>query len=68
MPDYQKMYSTLFNAITDAIECIQRRNSAMAEVILIQAQQKTEKIYISAEELCGRTESSAPTENTKRFW
>ena len=50
MPDYQKMYTTLFNAITDAVEKIQQRNCAAAEKILIQAQQKTEELYISAEE------------------
>jgi len=36
MPDYQKMYATLFNAITDAIEILQA------------AQQATEELYISA--------------------
>lgn len=50
MPDYQKMYTMLFNAVTDAIESIQQHNSALAEKILIQAQQKTEDLYISAEE------------------
>ncbi len=50
MSDYQKMYTMLFNAITDAIESIQHHNAAMAEKILIQAQQKTEELYISAEE------------------
>ncbi len=34
MADYQKMYSTLFNEITDVIEKLK------------QAQQKTEDIYI----------------------
>lgn len=38
MPDYSKMYSTLFNAQTKAIE------------ILLQAQQETEEMYISAPE------------------
>ena len=50
MPDYQKMYTTLFNAVTDAIEEIQRHNPAMAEKILIHAQQETEELYIGAEE------------------
>ena len=50
MPDYQKMYTTLFNAITDAIESIQQHDPAVAEKILIQAQQKTEELYISTEE------------------
>lgn len=50
MPDYQKMYTTLFNAVTDAIESIRHHNFATAESILIQAQQKTEDLYIKAGE------------------
>ena len=50
MPDYQKMYTTLFNAVTNAIEKIQQRSCVAAEKILIQAQQETEDLYISAEE------------------
>ena len=49
MPDYQKLYTTLFNAVTDAIERIQQHNPAAAEKILIQAQQETEELYISEE-------------------
>ena len=37
MPDYEKMYTTLFNAITNAIHTLQ------------QAQQEVEEMYISAE-------------------
>lgn len=37
MPDYEKMYKTLFNAMTDAIEVLQK------------AQQETEEQYIKAE-------------------
>ena len=50
MPDYQKMYTTLFNAITDAIENIEELNYGTAKEILIQAQQKTEELYIEAED------------------
>ncbi len=50
MPNYQKMYATLFNAITDAVECIQQDNYGTAKEVLIQAQQETEELYISAEE------------------
>lgn len=50
MPDYQKMYTMLFNAVTDAVESIQQHNAAMAEKLLIQAQQETEELYIRAEE------------------
>ena len=50
MPDYQKMYTTLFNAMTDAIENIEELNYGTAKEILIQAQQKTEELYIEAED------------------
>ena len=49
MPDYQKMYTTLFNAITDALEEIQKQNIGLAQERLIAAQQLAEDIYISAD-------------------
>lgn len=49
MPDYQKMYCVLFNAITDALEQI-GKNPAKARDLLMPAQQQTEEIYIHAEE------------------
>ena len=45
---YKKMYLTLFNAITDALEHIDA--DSLAAKILIAAQQKTEEIYISQED------------------
>jgi len=38
MPDYQKMYHSLFNDVTDAISNLQ------------QAQQRTEEIYMDSKE------------------
>ena len=38
MPDYQKMYHSLFNHVSDAITKLQ------------QAQQKTEEMYMNSEE------------------
>lgn len=38
MPDYQKMYHSLFNDVTDAISKLQ------------QAQQKTEEMYLDSKE------------------
>lgn len=38
MPDYQKMYHSLFNDVTDAISKLQ------------EAQQKTEEIYMNSNE------------------
>ena len=49
MPDYQKMYTTLFNAITDALEEIEKQNIGLAREQLIAAQQLAEDIYIDAE-------------------
>ena len=43
------MYSTLFNAITDALEDLEKQNIGLARERLIAAQQKTEEIYIEAE-------------------
>ena len=49
MPDYQKMYLTLFNAVTDAIKGIEDWNIGAAKEILIRAQQDAEELYISGE-------------------
>ena len=49
MANYEKMYSSLFNAITDALEQIEQQNFGSAKDLLIAAQQKAEEIYISAE-------------------
>lgn len=46
---YQKMYTTLFNAITDALQLMEKGNSAEAAALLKQAQQSTEEHYIEAE-------------------
>ena len=47
MPDYEKMYLLLFNAVTDALEDIADCNYGAARDLLIQAQQQTEELYIS---------------------
>ena len=49
MTDYQKMYTTLFNAVTDALEKMEVQNYSDAKELLISAQQKTEEIYITAQ-------------------
>ena len=48
MENYQKMYSTLFNAITDALAQIENQNYSDAKSTLIAAQQKAEEMYITA--------------------
>ena len=49
MENYQKMYLTLFNAITDALAQIEKQNYGDAESALIAAQQKAEEMYITAQ-------------------
>ena len=49
MPDYEKMYHLLFNAITDALTQMEAQNYGDAKDTLISAQQKAEEIYITAE-------------------
>lgn len=46
MEVYQKMYTTLFNAVTDALEKIEAQNYGDAKDLLIAAQQQAEDIYI----------------------
>ena len=47
---YQKMYTSLFNAITDALQLMEKGNSAGAAALLKRAQQSTEEQYINAGE------------------
>ena len=44
---YQRMYSTLFNAITDALEQMEQKHIGCAEDMLKAAQCEAEEIYIS---------------------
>ena len=50
MEHYKQMYYTLFNAVSKAIENIESANYGIAKAELIEAQQKTEEIFISAED------------------
>ena len=50
MPDYEKMYHLLFNAITDALTQMEAQNYGDFKDALISAQQKAEEIYITAED------------------
>ena len=47
---YRKMYTTLFNAITDALRLMEKGNSAGAAALLKRAQQSTEEQYIDGAE------------------
>ena len=45
MENLPKYYTTLFNAVTDAIELISRSEVSEAMACLVAAQQKAEEIY-----------------------
>ena len=49
MPDYQKLYTLLFNACTDALVQLEQQNFGAAKQALIEAQQQAEEQYISEE-------------------
>lgn len=47
--NYETLYHNLFNAITDALEEIPQQKYSEARQRLMEAQQKTEMIYINAD-------------------
>ena len=49
MDEYKKPYLTLWNAVTDALEQLNRQEYSCAEETLLKAQQDAEEIYISNE-------------------
>lgn len=49
MPNYEKMYFTLFNAISDALQLLEEKDVGRAAFILAKAQYNAEEEYISAE-------------------
>lgn len=48
MPDYEKMYHILFNAITDSLRKLEKGDSKEAVRLLMEAQQQTEELYVEA--------------------
>ena len=46
MPDYQKMYLLLFNAITDALEEMEKQNYGEVAALLRKAQAAAEEVYM----------------------
>ncbi len=59
MPDYQKMYTTLFNAITDALNAIDAQNLGVAKDLLRRAQLQAEELYLAAGEPEGENAEEA---------
>jgi len=49
MTDYRKLYTTLFNGITDALKLIDALDIAGAKDLLISLQQKTEEMFIESD-------------------
>lgn len=47
--DYKAMYLLLFNAVTDALEKMDRQNYGEASALLIAAQQKAEELYMDSD-------------------
>lgn len=50
MPNYQKMYAIAFNAISDALEELDKLNIGAAREHLREAQFHMEELYISQDE------------------
>ncbi|MEA4955937.1 MAG: hypothetical protein VB096_10590 [Pseudoflavonifractor sp.] len=48
---YRKLYFTLFNSLTDALEALEIKNYGRAKEILQKAQQNAEEQYLEQEEL-----------------
>lgn len=45
--DYRRPYTIVFNGVTDALAALDRGDCALAQAILVQAQQDAEEAYIS---------------------
>ena len=48
MADYQKMYTTMFNAATDALSALDRLDVGRAKELLMQAQLRAEGEYLAS--------------------
>ena len=53
MADYQKMYLLLFNAVTDALELLERGEVTLSAETLRSAQCSCEEIYMEEEKTDG---------------
>lgn len=48
---YRKLYFTIFNGVTDALEALEVKNYGRAKEILQKAQQNAEEQYLEQEEI-----------------
>lgn len=49
MANYKKMYYSLFNSITDALNEMEHNNYRLAERVLKTAQEKSEELFVETE-------------------
>ena len=47
---YQKLYFMLFNAVTDAIRHLEKKDAVRAWEVLLRAQQRAEELFLEEEE------------------
>lgn len=47
MPNYQKLYTKMFNAATDALRALEELNIGYAQTLLRRAQQEAEEEYLN---------------------
>ena len=50
MPDYEKLYYSMFNAVSEALEQLIKQNYGNGITLLKEAQWKCEEAYIESEE------------------
>lgn len=48
MPDFERLYHILFNAMTDALRKLEAGETLEAARLLMEAQRETEELYIEA--------------------
>lgn len=48
MPDFERLYHILFNAMTDALRKLEAGEPLEAAWLLMEAQRRTEELYIEA--------------------
>ena len=66
MPDYKRLYHVMFNAATDALEAVERRNYGQAAETLARAQQDAEELYLGSEERRASEPGPAPVKGGAR--
>ena len=63
MVNYKKLYTTLFNAITDALEDMGKQNYGLASERLMHAQLATETLYITSGSKKRKSKEEGPADS-----